>query len=106
MLDKIQAISDPTRYAIIELLRDKEMPAGKIAGEFKSITRPAVSQHLRVLKNKGLLSERREGTKRLYSIRNEGFIEIYQFLSKFWDVRLQKLQTLAEMEELKKCQLK
>jgi len=96
MLEKIQAISDPTRYAILNLVKNRELPAGEIAGHFKSITRPAVSQHLRVLKDKGLLSERREGTKRLYSIRNDGFEDIYNYLSGFWDLRLEKLKTLAE----------
>ena len=102
MLEKLQAISDPTRFSIIQLIKGKEMPAGEIAKQFKSITRPAVSQHLQVLKNNGLVSERREGAKRLYRIRNEGFLDIYHFLSGFWDTRLEKLKALAEIEELKK----
>ena len=101
MLEKIQAISDPTRFAILKLVRGQELPAGEIAGHFKSITRPAVSQHLQVLKNKGLLSERREGTKRLYSICDEGFQDIHRFLTEFWDSRLERLKTLAENEGVK-----
>ncbi len=102
MLEKIQAISDPTRFAILELLRDQEMPAGKIATHFPSISRPAVSQHLRILKHNNLLWERREGTKRIYRLRPKGFYDIYQFLEEFWDPRLQKLKAVAEKEEERK----
>jgi len=101
MLEKIQAISDPTRFAILQLVKNEELPAGEIARHFKSITRPAVSQHLRVLKDNGLISERREGTKRLYSVHNDGFEDIYKFLSEFWESRLEKLKTLAENEGVK-----
>ena len=87
MLNKIQALSDPTRFAILELVRDQELPAGEIARHFESMTRPAVSQHLRVLKDCGLVWERRQGTKRLYRIRPKGFYEIRMFLEDFWDLR-------------------
>ena len=73
MFETIQAIAEPTRLAILKMVRRNEMPAGQIAEKFKGITRPAVSQHLRVLKDAGLVSERREGTRRLYSLRPEGF---------------------------------
>lgn len=99
MLEKIQAISDPTRFAILQLVKDDEMPAGEIATHFKSITRPAVSQHIKVLKEKGLLSERRQGAKRLYSVRSEGIKDIQEFLDQFWDSRLIKLKQVAEYKE-------
>jgi len=101
MLEKIQAISDPTRFTILQLVKDHELPAGEIAAHFKSMTRPAVSQHLRVLKDKGLLSERREGTKRLYSVRSEGIKDIQKFLDQFWDSRLLKLKNVVERKERK-----
>lgn len=102
MMEKVQAIADPTRFAILLLVRERELPAGDIARRFRSMTRPAVSQHLRVLKENGLLSERRDGTKRLYRVRPEGFHDIRDFLEMFWEPRLQKLKTLAEQEERNK----
>ncbi len=84
MIKHMQALSDPTRFAILELLRDKELPAGKIAEHFPSISRPAVSQHIRILKDCNLLWERREGTKRLYRLRRKGFYDIYRFMEDFW----------------------
>jgi DNA-binding transcriptional ArsR family regulator len=99
---QIQAMSDPTRFAILQLVKEQELPAGKIAKDFPDITRPAVSQHLRVLKNSGLLNERREGTKRLYCVRQEGFQQIKEFLEEFWQPRLQKLKAAAEHHERNK----
>lgn len=99
MLEKIQAIGDPTRFAILQLIKDGELPAGEIAAHFSSMTRPAVSQHLRVLKDKGLLSERREGTKRLYSVRSEGIKDIKECLEQFWEARLLKLKDVVERKE-------
>ena len=101
MIEQIQAISDPTRFAILQLVKENELPAGNIANEFPSMTRPAVSQHIHVLKNVGLLNERREGTKRLYSVRPEGFKNIKEFLEEFWTPRLQKLKAVAEEYERK-----
>jgi len=103
MLQQIQAISDPTRFAILELLREQELPAGKIAAYFPSISRPAVSQHLRILKDNNLLWERRDGTKRIYRLRRKGFYDVYRFLEDFWDERLDKLKTAAEEDERKRA---
>lgn len=99
MLEKIQAISDPTRFAILQLVKDDEMPAGEIATHFKTMTRPAVSQHLRVLKDRGLISERRHGTKRLYSVCGQGIKDIQEFLDQFWESRLLKLKQVVEKKE-------
>ena len=99
MIAQIQAIADPTRFAILSLLNDQELPAGQIAKNFENITRPAVSQHIRVLKDYNLLRERREGTKRYYSVDTAGFHDIRKLLEEFWTPRLQKLKTLAENEE-------
>ncbi|GJL85821.1 MAG: transcriptional regulator [Micavibrio sp.] len=87
MIKQFQAISDPTRFAILELLKERELPAGKIAEEFPHISRPAVSQHIRILKNSNLLWERREGTKRIYRLRKKGFYDIYRFMEEFWDIK-------------------
>jgi DNA-binding transcriptional ArsR family regulator len=94
----LKAIAAPRRRQILTLVRDDELSAGEIASHF-DVTRPAVSQHLNVLKEAGLVSERRNGTRRLYRARPEGFVEIKDFLEEFWDVRLEALKREAEKEE-------
>ncbi|MFQ5443660.1 MAG: ArsR/SmtB family transcription factor [Nitrospinales bacterium] len=79
MLETIQAMAEPTRFSLLRMVRGQEMSAGEIARQFRGITRPAVSQHLGVLKRAGLLAERREGTSRIYSLRPEGFAELKIF---------------------------
>ena len=102
MFETLQALAEPTRLAILKMVRRREMPAGEIAGKFKAITRPAVSQHLRVLKDAGLISERREGTRRLYSLRPEGFGPLKTLLEDFWDSKLERLKVAAEKQEKRK----
>ena len=94
----MRAIAEPRRRAILRLVRDEERSAGEIASHFE-VTRPAVSQHLSVLKEAGLVSERRNGTKRLYRARPEGLVELRQFLDEFWGERLEALKREAEREE-------
>ena len=96
----IQAISEPRRREILRLVRDQELAAGEIAGHFE-VTRPAISQHLTVLKNAGLVSERREGTRRLYRARPEGLAQLRSFLDGFWEEGLERLKVAAEREERK-----
>lgn len=97
----LKAIAAPTRRRILTLVRDDELSAGEIASHF-DVTRPAVSQHLNVLKEAGLVSERRNGTRRLYRARPEGLAELKAFLEDFWNVRLDALKREAEKEERKK----
>src|SRR2546423_1432294 len=78
--------------------RDGELSAGEIAEHF-DVTGPAVSQHLTVLKEAGLVSERRNGTRRLYRARPEGLGELKAFFEEFWDERLDALKREAEREE-------
>jgi DNA-binding transcriptional ArsR family regulator len=94
----LKAISERRRRAILRLVWDTELPAGRIAGYF-SISRPAVSQHLGVLKEAGLLTERRNGTQRLYRARPEGLLDLHLFLNEFWSDRLETLKREAEREE-------
>jgi DNA-binding transcriptional ArsR family regulator len=94
----IQAISEPRRREILRLVQDRELAAGEIAARFE-VTRPAISQHLTVLKNAGLVSERRDRTRRLYCARPEGLAELRSFLDGFWDDRLERLKAAAEEEE-------
>jgi DNA-binding transcriptional ArsR family regulator len=97
----LKAIAAPRRRQILRLVRDDELSAGEIASHF-DITRPAVSQHLNVLKEAGLVNERRNGTRRLYRVSPEGLAELKDFLAEFWDVRLETLKHEVEKEERKK----
>ena len=97
----LKAIAEPNRRRILRLVWDAELSSGEIASHF-DVTRPAVSQHLTVLKEAGLVDERRNGTRRLYRARPEGLAELKQFLEEFWDVRLEALKREAEKEEQKK----
>jgi DNA-binding transcriptional ArsR family regulator len=101
MEETLKAIAQPRRRRILSLVRDEELSAGEIAAHF-DVTRPAVSQHLNVLKEAGLVNERRNGTRRLYRARPEGLAELKEFLEEFWDVRLEALKREAEKEEERK----
>jgi DNA-binding transcriptional ArsR family regulator len=94
----VRAIAEPRRREILELVRDGELSAGEIASRF-DVSRPAVSQHLAVLREAGLLSERREGTRRLYRARPEGMAGLREFLDNFWSDRLERLKLAAELEQ-------
>lgn len=100
MLDYIlQAIVEPRRRDILDLVRDDERSAGEIAGHFPDVTRPAISQHLSVLVDAGLLSVRQEGRRRLYQLRPEGFRELRVFIDDYWDRSLSQLKRVAEQEQ-------
>ena len=94
----IEAIVEPRRREILRLVCAQEMTAGSIAGHF-DVTRQAISQHLRVLHGAGLVSERRDGTRRIYRARPEGLIELRAFLDEFWSGRLESLKREVEAEE-------
>ena len=94
----LKAIAEPRRRAILRLVRDDELTAGDIAGHFE-VTRPAISQHLTVLKEAGLVRERRDGARRFYRARPETVREIQRFLEDFWGERLASLKAAAEREE-------
>jgi DNA-binding transcriptional ArsR family regulator len=89
------AIADPTRRRLLELVRDREMPAGELASKFE-VSRPAVSRHLRVLRQAGLVHERREGRLRLYRADPAPLAELRDWLERYWDERLDALRALAE----------
>ena len=94
----LKAIAAPHRRRILVLVRDRELSAGEIAAHF-DVSRPAVSQHLTVLREAGLVEERRNGTRRLYRARPEGLAELKAFLDGFWAERLEALKREAEREE-------
>lgn len=96
----LKAIADPNRRRILTLVRDGEMSVGDIASRF-DISGPAVSQHLKVLKEAGLVEDRRDGTRRLYSLRRAGLIGVREFFESFWSDGLERLKYAAEAEERK-----
>jgi len=79
----IAALGDPTRRAIFESLARKPKPVGELAAELP-VSRPAVSQHLRVLKEAGLVTDRADGTRRIYQIRQQGVQAIHGYLDQMW----------------------
>jgi DNA-binding transcriptional ArsR family regulator len=95
--DALRAIAEPRRRAILRLVARDELAAGEIAAAF-DITRTAVSQHLTVLKNAGLLSERRDGTRRLYRARADGLAGLRDFLDDMWAGSLDAARAIAEAE--------
>jgi DNA-binding transcriptional ArsR family regulator len=97
--DALRAVADPTRRAILRLVRDREVPAGEIAEHFSVISRPAVSQHLRVLTDAGLVDVRPEGNRRLYRWRPEGLRDAAAFLDEMWSDRLARLKIAAERHD-------
>jgi DNA-binding transcriptional ArsR family regulator len=91
----LKAIAEPRRQEILRLIWQRERPAGDVASHFE-ISRPAISKHLRILKEAGLVEERREGTQRLYRARPEGLADARRFLESFWDEGLAAIKRSAE----------
>jgi DNA-binding transcriptional ArsR family regulator len=94
----LRAVSEPRRQQILRLVWDRERPAGDIAASF-DVTFGAVSQHLRVLHDAGLVSVRRDGRRRLYRARREHLGPLADVLEGLWRDRLKDLKALAEAEE-------
>lgn len=97
MDEALRALAEPRRRAILQLVAHTELAAGEIAGCF-DVTRTAVSQHLTVLKNAGLLAERRVATRRLYRARPEGLAGLRQFLDQMWASSLEVARELVEAD--------
>jgi DNA-binding transcriptional ArsR family regulator len=94
---QIRALADSRRRHILELVRDRELPAGQIAEQF-DVTRPAISQHLTVLKDAGLISERRDGVRRFYRADPAGLAGIKQYVDSFWAAGLAGLKSAVEAD--------
>src|SRR6266550_7647986 len=97
-MEVFDALAQPKRREILRLLAARELTAGEIASHF-AVTQPAISQHLKILKDVELLNERREGTKRVLSVRAQGFEDLQKFLAELLPSRLERLKELAEEEE-------
>lgn len=95
--ETLRALAEPRRRAILRLVAEAELSAGEIAGYFE-VTRTAVSQHLTVLKNAGLLAERRVATRRLYRARADGLAGLRRFLDQMWASSLEVARDLAEAD--------
>jgi DNA-binding transcriptional ArsR family regulator len=93
-----RALAAPRRREILSLVRGDELSAGEIASHF-DVSRPAISQHLTALREAGLLSERRDGTRRLYRAQPEALGGLRDFLNEFWTDRLERLKLAAELEQ-------
>jgi DNA-binding transcriptional ArsR family regulator len=99
MVDQVlHAIAEPHRRAILVMLQDQELPAQDIAGQFPDVTRQAISQHLALLAETGLVTMRRQGTRRLYRTRPEGLADVRRFLDGFWDEQLTALKRKVESD--------
>ncbi len=102
MVDRAQAVFDavasPRRRRILHLVWDDELAAGDLAGRFEEVTWPAISQHLRVLKEAGLVIERREGRQRLYRADRDALGPLATMLEQMWADDLDRLAALADSE--------
>ena len=97
----MQALAQSTRRKILQLVLSEELSAGEIATHFK-VSRPAISQHIKVLKDTNLVVERRDGTRRMYRARPEGMVDLRKFFDLFWDYRLKLLKDEVEAAEEQK----
>jgi DNA-binding transcriptional ArsR family regulator len=93
----LAALADPTRRAVFERLREGPLGVGEIAAELP-VSRPAVSQHLKVLKDAGLVADEPRGTARIYRIHAEGLRELRDWLDGFWDEALANFKAHAERD--------
>jgi DNA-binding transcriptional ArsR family regulator len=97
-MEVFEALAQPKRREILRLLAAGELSAGEVASRF-TVTQPAISQHLKVLKQTGLISERRDGARRLFSVRPEGLADLHGFLADVLPAGLERLKQAAEEEE-------
>ena len=92
----LKALAEPRRREIVRLVWSRELPATSIADHFGDVTRPAISQHLGVLKEAGLVSERRDGTRRLYRARQDEVRKLLEELDRYWTTGLERLRDVSE----------
>ena len=102
----LKALAEPRRREIVRLVWSQELPATDIADRFRDVTRPAISQHLAVLKDAKLVTERREGTRRLYKANTDTMAELRAFLDDYWTSGLERLRNVAEAAQAQKRQTK
>jgi DNA-binding transcriptional ArsR family regulator len=93
--DALGALGDSTRRAVFECLAERPRAVGELA-DLLPVTRPAVSQHLKVLKDAGLVTDRREGNRRIYSLDPTGIEQLRSYLDRFWGAALGAFKAAAE----------
>ena len=98
----LKALAEPRRREILRLVWSQERPATEIADHFSEVTRSAISQHLSVLKEAGLVSERRDGTRRLYRAERDEMKKLRKFLDDYWTSGLERLRDVAEAAQQEK----
>jgi DNA-binding transcriptional ArsR family regulator len=96
-VDGWTALGDPTRRAIFERLADRPSAVGELAGELP-VSRPAVSQHLKVLKDAGLVTDRRDGNRRIYQVAPDGVGALRAQLDRFWNQALAAYKEVVEQD--------
>jgi DNA-binding transcriptional ArsR family regulator len=96
--EAMNALGEPTRRRIFERLSEGPLAVGELADDLP-VSRPAVSQHLRVLKSAGLVSERPEGTRRVYRVDPDGLVAVRAYFDRFWDKALANFQAEAAAQE-------
>ena len=96
--DPVTALGDPTRRAVFELLADGPRAVGELAGQLP-VTRPAVSQHLKVLKEAGLVIDRPDGTRRLYELNPDGIGAVRAYFDRFWNQALISFKQRVEQQQ-------
>lgn len=94
-MNALDALGNSVRRKILLELRKAPLPVGTLADQF-AVSRPAISRHLRVLQDAGLVDFQPRGAQNLYAIRVQGFREVQQFIDSFWDVALKQLEALAD----------
>jgi len=98
----LKALAEPRRREILRLVWTRELPATDIAGHFTEVSRPAISQHLGVLRAAGLVTERRDGTRRLYRAKRDEMKKLRKFLDEYWTTGLERLRDVAEAAQKEK----
>src|SRR5690348_10176183 len=101
-MDVFEAVAEPTRRAVLDLLAERELSAGELVAAFPALTQPAVSRHLRILRESQLVQARVDGTRRVYSLRGEQMAELDRWLKtyrRFWAGRLDALEEHLDSTE-------
>jgi DNA-binding transcriptional ArsR family regulator len=104
-MDAFAVIADPTRRAVLDLLLERERTVGELVERFPALTQPAVSRHLRVLRDAGLVNVRAEEQRRVYSLRPEGMAEVDAWVARhrdFWTARLDALERHLDAQDRSK----
>ena len=100
-LNQIMALADPTRHAMLQLLRGKKLSVGALADQFP-VSRPAVSQHLQVLRAANLVKEERKGTRHYFSLNPEGFSQLQAYINSMWEDALESFSAYVAQKEIQK----